>query len=173
MGEAGAPIEFQAYAAQKEAVAPKPLELSQEIINRLDQETVAHGRGECCGFVVEIDGKVEVVPVTNILQAQGKADHAYSMDTDELIKLHQRLENGNGKVVALYHSHTNHATAHFSNTDAQYAVKNQNFYSDTPYIVIAAKEGKVTDRKAFTFNKQSQSFVESAVLPFKPLKKAA
>lgn len=177
MGEARTPIEFHVNTVTKEAEKPKFLELPQEIVNRLDQETLNHGMNECCGFVLEFNGKMEVVAVTNLLIAQGKAQYRYEMDTDDVIKIHERLLKENGKVIALYHSHTNHDKSHFSGSDAAHAL--QSFYSETPYIVLAAKSGKVYDRKAYTYSAQSKSFIESQVvapkhIPFQqPLVKAA
>ncbi len=149
-------------------LAPKPeaLQLPPEIIARLDQETKEHGGDECCGFVIEINGKMEVVPIENTLEAK---EHVYHMDQDGIIKLYRRLEKERGTIVALYHSHTSHQTAHFSQSDASKAFAPDHpsqpiFGVDTPYIVIAAQDGKVRDRKAFTYNPASKAFRESAVI---------
>ncbi|MBI3342338.1 hypothetical protein HY024_04400 [Candidatus Curtissbacteria bacterium] len=84
MPESNIPIELQAYAAKKkEAVQEaKPLEFPPEIIEKLDAETLKHGRNECCGFVVQVGGKMEVVSIKNSLADQdgNRAHIAYVMD---------------------------------------------------------------------------------------------
>ncbi|MBI3342231.1 hypothetical protein HY024_03865, partial [Candidatus Curtissbacteria bacterium] len=70
-----------------------------------------------------------------------------------------------GKVVALYHSHTNHDKSHFSGSDVTHALKDGKPIYDIPFIVVASKDGKVHDRKAYQHNAQTNSFVESQVKP--------
>jgi proteasome lid subunit RPN8/RPN11 len=135
-------------------------------------ELTAHAAGsfpeECCGFVVERDGRLAAVRVTNI-QNQQHAAHpdqfprtaatAYTMGPEAapILVDHDR---GELTIRVIYHSHPQHA-AYFSAEDKKQAtVWDEPSYPDAYQIVMSVIDGEVRDMKAFHWDAAVADFVE-------------
>jgi proteasome lid subunit RPN8/RPN11 len=141
------------------------------ILDAIRQHARAAFPDECCGFVVERDGRLEVVQVTNV-QNQKHAENpeqfprtaaiAYTMGPEAAPVL---VDHDRGRLVirAIYHSHPQHA-AYFSAEDRKQAtVWDEPSYPDATQIVVSVIDGAVRDLKAFRWTDTARDFVE---IPF-------
>jgi proteasome lid subunit RPN8/RPN11 len=123
---------------------------------------------ECCGLIVERDGKDRVVRVTNIQNQRHAEDPerfprtaeiAFTMGpeaTPELID-HER---GRAVIRAFYHSHPQHA-AYFSAEDKKQAtVWDEPSFPEATQIVVSVFDRQVKDVKAFRWDDQQNDFLE-------------
>jgi len=142
--------------------------LSREIVDELVAHALSTFPEECCGFVVERDGGLTVVRVTNI-QNQQHAAHpeqfprtaatAYTMGPEAAPVLVDH-DRGRLRIHAIYHSHPQHA-AYFSAEDRKQAtVWDEPSYPDAAQIVVSVIDGKVRDVKAFRWDPARQDFIE-------------
>lgn len=141
---------------------------SKDIIDQLTAHAVATYPEECCGFVVERDGRLAVVRVTNIQNQQHAAnpEHfprtaaiAYTMGPEAAPVL---VDHDRGRLVirAIYHSHPKHA-AYFSAEDKKQAtVWDEPSYPDAVQIVMSVIDGEVRDLKAFRWTDSARDFAE-------------
>jgi len=135
-------------------------------------ELHAHARAtfpeECCGIVIERDGQLAVVRVTNV-QNQKHAEHpeqfprtaeiAYTMGPEAAPVLVDH-DRGRLTIRAIYHSHPQHA-AYFSTEDKKQAtVWDEPSYPDAAQIVISVIDGQVRDTKAFRWDDATRDFLE-------------
>jgi [CysO sulfur-carrier protein]-S-L-cysteine hydrolase len=135
-------------------------------------EIHAHARKafphETCGFVIERDGSLSVVHVTNV-QNQKHAENpeafprtaeiAYTMGPESapILVGHDR---GELIIRAIFHSHPQHA-AYFSAEDKKQAtVWDEPSYPDAAQIVVSVIDGEVRDAKAFRWHEPARDFVE-------------
>jgi proteasome lid subunit RPN8/RPN11 len=123
---------------------------------------------EACGFVVERDGTLEVVRVTNI-QNQKHAENpeefprtaaiAYTMGP-EAVPVLIGHERGELTIRAIYHSHPQHA-AYFSAEDKRQAtVWDEPSYPDATQIVVSVIDGEVREVKTFRWQEAARDFFE-------------
>jgi adenylyltransferase/sulfurtransferase len=142
--------------------------LPQPILDDLAAHAVSTFPEECCGFVIERDGRLAVVRVTNI-QNQQHAAHpeqfprtaatAYTMGPEAAPVL---VDHDRGRLVirVIYHSHPQHA-AYFSAEDRKQAtVWDEPSYPDACQIVMSVIDGAVRDTKAFRWDAAAGDFVE-------------
>jgi proteasome lid subunit RPN8/RPN11 len=145
--------------------------LSREIVEDLQAHAVSTFPEECCGFVVERDGGLAVVRVTNI-QNQQHAAHpeqfprsaatAYTMGPEAAPVL---IEHDRGRLTlhAIYHSHPQHP-AYFSAEDKKQAtVWDEPSYPDAAQVVLSVIDGKLRDVKAFRWDAAARDFLEVAL----------
>jgi len=145
--------------------------LSRTVVDDMREHAVATYPEECCGFVVERDGVLSVVRITNI-QNQMHAQHpeefprtaamAYTMGPEELpIRLgHDR---GVLTIHAIYHSHPQHA-AYFSDEDKRAATPlGDPSYPDAAHVVLSVIDGRVRDVKAFRWDPAARDFLAVAL----------
>jgi proteasome lid subunit RPN8/RPN11 len=136
----------------------------------------AHARDaypdECCGMVVERDGREEVVPVSNIqdeLHAQDPSQFprtarlAYTMGR-EAFPILDAVERGNVGLRAFYHSHPDHE-AYFSAEDRKQALGgwDEPTYPQAAQIVLSVRAGAVAATKAFAWDANRHEYVEIAL----------
>lgn len=146
-------------------------QLAKTIADQLAAHAVATFPEECCGFVVERDGRVDAVRVTNI-QNQQHAAHpdqfprtaaiAYTMGPEAapILVGHDR---GTLTIRAIYHSHPQHA-AYFSAEDKKQAtVWDEPSYPDAFQIVMSVIDGELRDTKAFRWDPAVGDFVEASL----------
>lgn len=132
----------------------------------------AHARDtypeECCGVVVERQGALEVVRITNVqneLHARDPvsfprtARTAYSMKYEEVAPLLEAAYAGRLRLVAFYHSHPEH-DAYFSAEDRAAA---EGWLDDPNYaaarqIVVSVRNGSVAGAAAFAWNEHHREF---------------
>ena len=141
---------------------------SNEIMDRLRAHAVATFPEECCGFVVERDGRIAVVRVTNIQnechaanpdQFPRTAAIAYTMGAEAAPVLVDH-DRGRLTIRAIYHSHPQHA-AYFSAEDKKQAtVWDEPSYPDALQIVMSVIDGEVRDSKTFRWEGAARDFLE-------------
>jgi len=142
--------------------------LPQTILDQLRAHALATFPEECCGIVIERDGRLAVVRVTNV-QNQKHAEYpeqfprtaatAYTMGPEAAPVL---VDHERGRLVirAIYHSHPQHA-AYFSAEDKKQAtVWDEPSYPDAAQIVLSVIDGTVRDAKAFRWDGSRWDFVE-------------
>lgn len=124
---------------------------------------------ECCGFIIERQGRQETVRVTNeqdrlhALDPVGyprTATTAYSMGKEQLpvIRAHERVEL---TIVAVYHSHPQHE-AYFSEEDRKNAAPGgEPTYPRAGQVVISVYDGAVKAAKAFRWDDRQRDFVDA------------
>ncbi|MDX2171067.1 MAG: Mov34/MPN/PAD-1 family protein [Deltaproteobacteria bacterium] len=142
--------------------------IERNLFEQIQTEAKNGFPGEACGFVVERDGALSVVPVTNI-QDQKHAEHpdqfprtsatAYTMGPDA-VPILVGHERGTLVIRAIYHSHPQHA-AYFSAEDKMQAtVWDEPSYPDAAQIVVSVIDGQVREAKAFRWDGSAADFVE-------------
>jgi [CysO sulfur-carrier protein]-S-L-cysteine hydrolase len=127
---------------------------------------------ECCGMIIERDGREEVVRVTNIqneLHAQDPeqfprtAAIAYTMGP-EAAPILMRAERGELRLRAIYHSHPEH-DAYFSAEDRKQAFGgwDEPNYPDAGQLVMSVRQREVRATKAFVWNAAARDYVEAEI----------
>lgn len=145
--------------------------LSRSVVEELVAHAVSTFPEECCGIVVERDGQLSVVRVTNV-QNEKHAEHpeqfprtattAYTMGPEAAPVLVDH-DRGVLTIHAIYHSHPQHA-AYFSDEDKRQAtVWDEPSYPDAAQVVVSVIDGKVRDVKAFRWDAARRDFVEVAL----------
>lgn len=133
----------------------------------------AHARStypdECCGIIVDRDGREEVVPVTNIQNKQHATDSvqfprsariAYSMAPEQLFRVVRDHEDGKLRLRAFYHSHPDHE-AYFSEEDKRQALTwDEPSYPEAAQIVLSVRCRFVRAVKVFAWDGSARDFVE-------------
>ena len=145
--------------------------LSREIAEELIAHAVASFPEECCGFVVERDGQLAVVRVSNVQNERHAADPeqfprtaatAYTMGPEAAPVLVDH-DRGRLAIRAIYHSHPQHA-AYFSAEDKKQATAwDEPSYPEAAQIVVSVINGKVREVKAFCWDASARDFVEVAL----------
>jgi len=136
---------------------------------------LAHARErhpeECCGAVVEADGRDRLLRFTNIqgrLHAENPADFprdattAYTPEPRELLEAIRAGEQPGARLKIFYHSHSKNG-AYFSGEDrARGMFDGDPAYPDVSYLVVSdAREPG--EARAFRWDEPSHDFVESTV----------
>jgi proteasome lid subunit RPN8/RPN11 len=127
---------------------------------------------ECCGMVVERDGREEVVRVTNVqneLHAEDPDQYprtaaiAYTMGTESAPIL-IAAERGELTLRAFYHSHPEHE-AYFSAEDKKQAMGgwDEPNYPQAVQIVMSVRGREVRATKAFAWDEGARDFVEGTL----------
>jgi proteasome lid subunit RPN8/RPN11 len=98
---------------------------------QLIDEVLDHARAdapiECCGMIASRDGEaVRVYRATNAAASPLR----YEIDPDELLRLHNEIEDAGLDLGAIYHSHTR-TEPYPSQTDINLA-----FYPDAVYVIV-------------------------------------
>jgi adenylyltransferase/sulfurtransferase len=144
------------------------LTLTSAAYDEITAHAVETFPNECCGFVIERDGKQEVVRVTNIQDQRHAEDPrrfprtaatAYTMGAEAAPILIDH-DRGALRIVAIYHSHPQHG-AYFSPEDRKQAtVWDEPSYPDASQIVISVYDRVIRDTKAFRWDERTRDFVE-------------
>ena len=131
---------------------------------------------ECCGIVLQRDGRDEARRLQNIqnrlhaLDPQTyprQATIAYAMDPKELEKTLDQAAASGARIKAFYHSHPNHE-AYFSAEDKAFATPfGEPTFPDAAQIVISIYDRVVKGVAAYAWDAKRQEFVEF------PLRKSA
>jgi len=132
----------------------------------IEEHAVACYPEEACGFVVDRDGREEVVPVRNIQNERHAADPtlrdartAYTMGM-EAVPILTGHERGALAIRAIFHSHPDH-DAYFSAEDrAQATVWDEPSYPTAGQIVVSVRGGEVRAAKAFAWDPVARDYVE-------------
>ena len=136
----------------------------------------AHAReaypDECCGMIIERDGRVEIVPVTNVqneLHAQDQdqfprtAATGYTMGP-EAARILIGSERGELRLLAIYHSHPERE-AYFSQEDRKQALGagGEPIYPQTGYIVMSVRDREVRATKVFVWDAVARDYLEAQI----------
>jgi proteasome lid subunit RPN8/RPN11 len=117
------------------------MRIAQSLIDQM----VAHARAdlpnECCGMVGGVDGQAtKVIPVEN----SAASPLRFEMDPQGQYNALKEIEDGDGELLAIYHSHTKSA-AYPSQTDVNQAVN----WPDAIYVIVSLENDDAPDVKAF------------------------
>lgn len=108
-------------------------------------ELILHARedlpNECCGVIGSRDGAAETV-----YRAVNDAASPlrYELESRDLLRIFNEIDDRNQDVGAIYHSHTRSA-AYPSQTDINLAL-----YPDSLYIIVSLADDDAPDVKAFS-----------------------
>jgi len=127
---------------------------------------------ECCGMIIERDGREEIVLATNIqndLHAQDPdqfprtAAIAYTMGP-EAARILIGSERGELRLLAIYHSHPEHE-AYFSQEDRKQACGawDEPIYPQAGYIVMSVRNREVRATKVFVWDAVARDYVETQI----------
>lgn len=142
--------------------------LPQAIVERIHAHARATFPHECCGIIVERDGSLSAVAVTNIQNEKHAenpeafprtAEIAYTMGPEAAPIL---VDHDRGRLVirAIYHSHPQEASYFSAEDKKQATVWDEPSYPDAMQIVVSVIDGEVRDAKAFRWQEAAGDFVE-------------
>ena len=148
------------------------VELMQTSVEAMSAHACATYPEECCGMVIERDGREEVVRVPNIqnaLHAQDPGQYprtaaiAYTMGPDAAPVL-LAAERGTLRLRAFYHSHPEH-DAYFSEEDRTQALGgwDEPNYPQAAQVVLSVRARAVQAVKVFAWDATARDFVEVAL----------
>jgi [CysO sulfur-carrier protein]-S-L-cysteine hydrolase len=147
----------------------KELRITAAVEAAMREHAAATYPDECCGIVVERDGALEAVSVSNVQNERHAQDPehyprtartAYSMGP-EAVPLLLAAERGTLRLHSFYHSHPEHE-AYFSAEDKTSALGgwDEPNYPEAGQIVLSVREGAVRYAKAFAWSESDRDFVE-------------
>jgi proteasome lid subunit RPN8/RPN11 len=132
----------------------------------------AHGRAshpaECCGAIVERDGRDLVYPFTNIqgrLHAENPAEHprdattAYTPEPKELYGAIRAGEQPGARLKVFYHSHALRGSYFSGEVRARAMFGEDPAYPDVTYVVVSDARER-GEARAFRWDEASHDFVE-------------
>jgi len=96
-----------------------PLQISQEIVNTILEQSRVEYPDECCGVILGKAGS----DLPTRLKPMINAAHSptfYEFDSKDLLALYRELDDNDEEIVVIYHSHTE-TPAYPSRTDIAYA----------------------------------------------------
>ncbi len=145
------------------------LQLTNEVLEEMRDAAREAFPRECCGFVVDRNGVLEVVRVTNIqdechardpVQFPRTAETAYTMG-EESAPVLLAADRGEIRLHAFYHSHPQH-DAYFSAEDRKQANGpwDEPMYPAAGQVVISVYDAEVAAMAAFRWNSKLADFVE-------------
>ena len=147
------------------------LRLAPETIVEMSEHAQKVFPEECCGVILEKDGKQIVKICRNIQDEKRKenpdvfqatAERGYYMDPEDLREI-MLLEREQYEMSAIYHSHPN-MKAYFSAADRDRAVwdkkEDEVLFPGVRYIVISVFADGVKDIKVFAWDEKLKDFVE-------------
>lgn len=135
-------------------------------------EMLAHARAtqpkECCGAIIERDGRDLVRRFTNIqdrLRAEEPATYlrgaetAYTPEPKELLDVLREGESPGARLKAFYHSHTR-VGAYFSGEDRARALfGDEPAYPEVTYVVVSDSRTP-GETRAFRWDESARDFAE-------------
>ena len=146
-------------------------------LTQLSRDAIeAHARAtypdECCGIIVERDGREEVVRVSNVQNEMHAKDPeryprtattAYSMGA-EAGPLLLAAQRGEVLLRVIYHSHPEH-DAYFSAEDKAQALGGweEPMYPEVGWVVMSVRDREVVATKGFVWSVGVQDFVETPI----------
>ncbi len=145
---------------------------AKEVLDALHAHALETYPDECCGMIVEQDGRELVTRVTNMqneLHARDPEQYprtaaiAYTMGREAFPVL-DAVERGKVRLRAFYHSHPEH-DAYFSAEDKQQAMGGwgEPSYPQAAQIVISVRARQVHATKIFRWDESARDFVEAVL----------
>jgi proteasome lid subunit RPN8/RPN11 len=110
------------------------------------EEIVAHAREdapiECCGIIAGRDGRA--VKLFRAVNAEA-SPYRYNVEPQDLLRIHDEIENSGWDLLAIYHSHTQtDAEAYPSPTDIQLAA-----WPDAHHLIVSLADDANPVLRAF------------------------
>ena len=111
---------------------------------RYADEMIAHARAEapneCCGVLAGQNGKI-----TKLFRAKNaeRSPTRYNIDSRELLKIYQEIEENGWELLGIYHSHVR-SRAYPSATDVQLAL-----WPDSIYFIVSLMDERVPQIRVF------------------------
>jgi proteasome lid subunit RPN8/RPN11 len=146
-----------------------PVQITRATYAAITDHAIETFPSECCGFIVERQGREKVVRVTNIqdeLHARDPKTHprtsaiAYSMG-NEVVDVLRDQDSGEIVIRSVYHSHPQH-DAYFSEEDLRNATPfGDPTFPDAAQIVISVYDRSCRDAKAFRWDAAMKQYVEA------------
>ncbi len=100
------------------------LTLPQQFIDEMVEQAREDAPNECCGIIAGQDGRaVKLFRATNA----EASPYRYSVDPEDLFRIHRECEDNGWEFLAIYHSHTA-SEAYPSGTDIRLAFWPESFY---------------------------------------------
>jgi proteasome lid subunit RPN8/RPN11 len=145
--------------------------LAKASLKALHEHALETYPDECCGMIIERDGRDTVVRVTNMqneLHAKDPEQYprtaaiAYTMGREAFPVL-DGVERGQVRLRAFYHSHPEH-DAYFSAEDKRQAMGgwDEPSYPQAAQIVISVRQRQVRATKVFAWDETARDFVETS-----------
>jgi len=144
------------------------LRLSRAALDEIFAHTRATHPKECCGAVVEQDGRDIVRRFTNIqdrLHAEDPATYprgaetAYTSEPRELLEVIRAGDEPGARLSVFYHSHTR-VGAYFSGEDRARALfGDEPAYPEVTYVVVSDSRTP-GEARAFRWDEGARDFVE-------------
>ena len=109
------------------------LEISQEIVDAILEQSRAEYPDECCGVVlgpVGADKALRLKPMIN----SAHSPTFYEFDPKDLLALYREVDEKDEEIVVIYHSHTE-TEAYPSRTDIAYAGE-----PGAHYVLVSTRE---------------------------------
>jgi proteasome lid subunit RPN8/RPN11 len=149
----------------------EPLTLERAALDAILAHARATHPAECCGAVLEVDGRDVVRPFTNI---QGRlhredpaanprdAETAYTPEPKELFVALREGDAPGARLKVFYHSHTR-VGSYFSGEDRARAMfGDEPSYPDVTYVVVSDSRTR-DEARAFRWAERARDFVEVPV----------
>jgi proteasome lid subunit RPN8/RPN11 len=149
----------------------EPLRLEQAALAAILAHARATHPAECCGAVLEVDGRDVVRRFTNV---QGRlhredpaanprdAETAYTPEPKELFGALRDGEAPGARLKVFYHSHTR-VGAYFSGEDRARAMfGDEPSYPNVTYLVVSDSRTR-DEARAFRWDERARDFVEVRV----------
>ena len=148
-----------------------PLRFDRSALDDIFVHARAESPNECCGAVIEADGRHHVRRFTNIqdrLHSENPVDvprtaaTAYTPEPKDLFAALKAGDAPGARLAVFYHSHPPHAVngAYFSDEDRARAMfGDEPAYPDVTYLVVS--DARVRDEaRAFRWDEAAQAFAE-------------
>lgn len=116
------------------------MKLEQTFIDEMIAHAKEDAPNECCGIIAGDNGQA-----TKLFRARNSeaSPYRYSVDSDDLFKIHREVEANDWNFLAIYHSHTA-SEAYPSATDVRLA-----FWPESYYILVSLEDAENTAVRAF------------------------
>jgi len=145
-----------------------PLRLARAALDELFAHARATDPEECCGAVLELDGRDVVRRFTNVQGHLHRADPqanprdavtAYTPEPKELYAALRDADAPGARLKVFYHSHTR-VGAYFSGEDRARAMFGDDpAYPDVTYVVVSDSRHP-GEARAFRWDEDARDFVE-------------
>lgn len=116
------------------------MKLPQEIVDEMIDHAKEDAPNECCGIIAGDNGSaVKLFRATNA----EASPYRYSVDSNDLFRIHRECEANEWDFLAIYHSHTA-SEAYPSPTDVRLA-----FWPEAYYILVSLENADAPVVRAF------------------------